>query len=109
MSFLIIRQFNHLKQLPSIVPTGSSYVPPTRSFLRRYTARKPLKPSKLSAPVYAQRELEDGSTFVSRVPLLPPKVSEDELPPPLNPIKEKSYHLTQEQIKEIQQLREKDP
>ncbi|RGB35758.1 mitochondrial ribosomal protein subunit L20-domain-containing protein, partial [Rhizophagus diaphanus] len=31
------------------------------------------------------------------------------LPPPLKPIKKKSYHLTHEQINEIKQLREKDP
>ncbi len=68
-----------------------------------------MKPSNLSAPVYARKELEDGSIFISRVPLSPQKKSFDELPPPLNPIKEKSYNLTQEQIKEIQQLREKDP
>lgn len=78
-------------------------------FIRTYTAKKPIKPSKSSAPIYEKKELEDGSVFISRVPLNSQNQSFDELPPPLKPIKKKSYHLTQEQINEIKQLREQDP
>ncbi|CAG8522424.1 10956_t:CDS:1 [Funneliformis caledonium] len=109
MTFLITRQFKHLKQIISIPTTTLYFLPSTHIFLRRYTARKPTKLSNSSAPIYARRELEDGSLFISRVPLSPQKISYDDLPPPLKPIKEKSYHLTQEQVKEIQQLREQNP
>ncbi|GBC02611.1 hypothetical protein RclHR1_04700013 [Rhizophagus clarus] len=78
-------------------------------FIRTYTAKKPIKISKSSAPIYEKKELEDGSIFISRVPLNSQNQSFDELPPPLKPIKKKSYHLTQEQINEIKQLREQDP
>ncbi|RIA86793.1 mitochondrial ribosomal protein subunit L20-domain-containing protein [Glomus cerebriforme] len=93
---------------PSTISTISLFIP-NHIFIRTYTAKKPIKPSNSSAPIYAEEELEDGSKFISRVPLYPQKISLDELPPPLNPIKQKSYNLTQEQINEIKQLREQDP
>jgi hypothetical protein len=110
MSLSIINKFNKFNKFNYIFTlTTSLYIPAHILFLRTYTAKKPVKTSKLSAPIYAEKELEDGSIFVSRVPLSPQKRSYDELPPPLKQIKQKSYHLTQEQIKEIKQLREQDP
>src|ERR1051325_4980273 len=113
MTLLATRQIKIFKQISFILPSTtiiycSLLSVPNHIFFRTYTARKPVKNSKLSAPIYAEKELEDGSIFVSRVPLSPQKISFDDLPPPLKPIKEKSYHLTQEQINEIKQLREQD-
>ncbi|CAI2162608.1 6971_t:CDS:2 [Funneliformis geosporum] len=66
MTFLITQQFKQFKQflsiLPSKFPTTTLYFLPTNHiFLRSYTARKPTKLSNSSAPIYARRELEDGS------------------------------------------------
>ena len=103
--------FQNFKQIPLTSPSTifiTSCIQ-TQIFFRSYTARKPVKVNKSSAPVYTKEELEDGSIFISRVPLSPEKISHDDLPPPLRPIKQKLYHLTQEQIDEIRQLREQDP
>ncbi|RHZ45567.1 hypothetical protein Glove_669g4 [Diversispora epigaea] len=78
--------------------------------IRHYTARKPKKISPLAAPVYGEKKLDDNSLFISRVPLTPPKITVDQLPPPLRPIKEqrKRKH-TKEQIEEMKRLRASDP
>ncbi|CAG8548851.1 18007_t:CDS:1 [Acaulospora morrowiae] len=77
---------------------------------RHYTARKPKKPTKLSAPIWDEKKLDDGSLFISRVPLIPRKITVDKLPPPLRPVKElrKRKH-TEEQKEEMRRLRWKNP
>ncbi|CAG8665463.1 4142_t:CDS:1, partial [Scutellospora calospora] len=77
---------------------------------RLYTARKPIKPSKLSAPIYYETILDDGSKFISRVPLAKPTITMDNLPPPLKPPKENNHRkLTEDDIKEMRELRLSDP
>src|SRR5947199_374697 len=114
MSLLVvtIRQFHNSKRqilstLPPTTSTISLCIPQTHIFLCTYTAKKPVKTGKLSAPIYAQKELEDGSVFISRVTLSPQKISPDELPTTLKPIKQKSYNLTKEQKKKIKKLKNK--
>ncbi|CAG8441941.1 6492_t:CDS:1 [Ambispora leptoticha] len=77
---------------------------------RKNHARKPKAPTKLFAPIYDTVTLDDGSLFVARKPLNePPPISPDELPPPIKPVKEKAYHVTEDQIQEMQSLRLEDP
>nr|CAG8465493.1 9946_t:CDS:1 [Entrophospora candida] len=97
---------------------------------RHYSARKPVKQVELSAPVYEEIKLDDGSVFVSRAPpspiplLLPSEqpqqnlqtnddnkniITMDKLPPPLKKIQKKKYHLTDTDINSIKELRQKDP
>ncbi|CAG8586143.1 12023_t:CDS:2 [Racocetra fulgida] len=78
--------------------------------IRLYTAKKPIKPSKLHAPIYYETILDDGSKFISRVPLVKPTVAMDKLPPPLKPPKENNHHkLTEDEINEMRELRLSDP
>ncbi|CAG8507705.1 10824_t:CDS:1 [Cetraspora pellucida] len=77
---------------------------------RLYTARKPIKPSKLHAPIYYETILDDGSKFVSRVPLAKPTIAMDKLPPPLKPPKQNNHRkLTEDEINEMRELRLSNP
>ncbi|KAG9302689.1 hypothetical protein G9A89_005163 [Geosiphon pyriformis] len=71
---------------------------------------KPKRLSKLSAPVYDTVTLDDGSLFVARVPLNPPPpIKISELPPAIKPIPIKRYHITEQEVLEMQKLREENP
>ncbi|KAI8053764.1 mitochondrial ribosomal protein subunit L20-domain-containing protein [Syncephalis plumigaleata] len=67
----------------------------------------------LASAVY-HRELSDGSVLVSRVPRVDTtndQANEDlsSLPPPLKPIVEKKFHLTEADKQAMRELRIKDP
>ncbi|KAF0449699.1 ribosomal protein subunit L20 [Gigaspora margarita] len=77
---------------------------------RSYTARKPIKPSKLHAPIYSETILDDGSKFMSRVSLDKPTITMDKLPPPLKSPKENNHRkLTEDEINEMRELRLSNP
>ncbi|KAJ9088700.1 hypothetical protein DSO57_1020610 [Entomophthora muscae] len=63
------------------------------------------------ATIFATHTLEDGSKFISRVPETPVKVSVDQLPPPIRPIRVMPpiTILSPEQIDEIKRLRLEEP
>ncbi|KAK9717139.1 hypothetical protein K7432_006414 [Basidiobolus ranarum] len=62
-----------------------------------------------TAPVYWESKLDDGSIFISRVPKQPIVPKAEDLPPTLRPVQPKKYHLTEEDKRQIQELRNKNP
>ena len=81
---------------------------PRSIIIRSYSARKPKRQTKLSAPIVSTQKLDDGSTFTTRQPTSVAAAVES-LPPPIRPIKEKKYHLTEVEVAEIRRLRAEDP
>ncbi|CAG8565006.1 5642_t:CDS:1 [Acaulospora colombiana] len=101
---------NFLSPIPTLLKSSPphKFIPSPQ--IRHYTARKPKKPTKLSAPIWDERKLDDGSLFISRVPLVPRKITMDQLPPPLRPVSElKKRQHTEEQKEEMRRLRWQDP
>ncbi|ORY08134.1 hypothetical protein K493DRAFT_309939 [Basidiobolus meristosporus CBS 931.73] len=62
-----------------------------------------------TAPVYWESKLDDGSIFVSRVPKQAVVPKPEDLPPTLKPVQPKKYHLTDEDKRQIQELRNQNP
>ncbi|CAG8433549.1 6738_t:CDS:1 [Ambispora gerdemannii] len=99
------------RNAPLPILTSRPFSLSVRFYAQRKThARKPKALTKLFAPIYDTVTLDDGSLFVARKPLNePPPISPDELPPPLKPVKTKAYHITDDQIQEMQKLRLEHP
>ncbi|ORY06466.1 hypothetical protein K493DRAFT_310579 [Basidiobolus meristosporus CBS 931.73] len=62
-----------------------------------------------TAPIYWETKLDDGSTFVSRIPKQPIVPKPEDLPPTLKPVQPKKYHLTEADKLNIQELRNANP
>jgi hypothetical protein len=78
---------------------------------RTYGSAVLRKASATIANAVYQKSLADGSLFISRVPDEPnmTTTTSDILPPPLKPVVEKKYHLTEADQEEMRRLRNEDP
>ena len=81
----------------------------TRRLFARSLGRFPA-PSSTRIPKHLPRiQLSDGSLFIPIRNDPAPNVAKNTLPPPIRPENEKKYHLTEQEIQEMQHLRNEDP